>query len=141
MLLTLALVLTAGVTTVFAWPMVFSPDEKAAQGQPSPKPDNADRPAASHPPHSPAAGNHLHRILGHMELSKEQKAKVGEVLKAHHDAVRKFMEKVHADLHKELKAILTSEQFQQLEKEMKRHHAGTGHAPAKGAHDKDHSGK
>jgi Spy/CpxP family protein refolding chaperone len=125
MWLALASVLVVAGTTVFAWP--------SAGDDPPPPP-------ASRAPAQPGH-DQLQKLFKRLDLSKEQTEKVHTIFKAHHEAVRKFMEKAHADLLKDVKSILTREQFQEFEKEVKRHHPGAGSPAHKGSHDKDRSGK
>jgi hypothetical protein len=74
-----------------------------------------------------------------LELEKDQKAKVEKIIKAHHDAVRKFMDRARAELLKEMKDVLTKEQYRKFEQAVKHHHPGS--PPPKGPREKNRPGK
>jgi hypothetical protein len=141
MLLALAAVLMLSVTTVFAWPLVFPGDGEANETDPVQARDGDDPPPPPPPPPPPKREKHIDQLMRDLELTKEQKTKVEKIMKDHHEAVRKFMEKEHADVHKKMKAVLTKEQFQTFQKAMKQHHQGPGHPAPKGHEGKERPGK
>ncbi len=58
----------------------------------------------------------LDRVLDELKLSDKQKDKADAVLRAHHERMRKLHEQARQELLKQMKDILTPEQFQEFEK-------------------------
>jgi Spy/CpxP family protein refolding chaperone len=68
------------------------------------------------PPPPPPGPGGLERALEDLKLTDKQRAKADEVLKAHHEMVRKMFEQTRTDLLKQMKGVLSEEQYRQFEK-------------------------
>jgi Spy/CpxP family protein refolding chaperone len=64
------------------------------------------------PPAGPGA--QLDRALDDLKLADARKAKADEVLKAHHEKVRKFLDQAHEDLLQQMKKVLSEEEYKQF---------------------------
>jgi Spy/CpxP family protein refolding chaperone len=84
-------------------------------GDQRPPPPPGAGPGDQPPPPPPGPGG-LERALEDLKLTDKQRAKADEVLKAHHEAVRKFFEQSRTDLLKQMKDVLSEEQYRQFEK-------------------------
>jgi len=76
--------------------------------------DGPPRGPAGPPPAGRPGG--LERALDELKLSDKQKDKADAILRAHHEHMRKLHEESRQDLLKQMKAVLTPEQFKEFEK-------------------------
>jgi Spy/CpxP family protein refolding chaperone len=60
----------------------------------------------------------MERVLGTLKLTDKQKDKAEEVLKAHQEKVRMVMEQAHEELLKEMKDVLSDDQFKKFKNEV-----------------------
>jgi hypothetical protein len=81
-----------------------------------PRPAPGDRP----PPPPPPGPGGLERILDDLKLSDKQLDKANVVLKAHHEKMRKIHEQARADLLKEMKDVLSADQFKKFKDELEK---------------------
>ena len=83
----------------------------------------------------------LDRAIEDLQLSKAQKSKVDKIVQAHREKMRKIMEKSREDLLKQMKSILSKEQYQEFEKAMRPPGPGRGGPPPRRPNDGDRPGK
>jgi Spy/CpxP family protein refolding chaperone len=60
----------------------------------------------------------MDRILGALKLTDKQKDKAEDVLKTHQEKVRKIMEQAREELLKEMKDVLSDDQFKKFKDEV-----------------------
>jgi hypothetical protein len=71
-------------------------------------------------PGGPGGPGGLERILDEMKLTRQERDRAQEVLRAHHEKMRKLHEEAREDLLKQMKDVLSEEQVKQLKEELDR---------------------
>jgi Spy/CpxP family protein refolding chaperone len=80
----------------------------------------AAQPPRDPPPAPPGPPGGMAVILQDLRLSDKQQEKVQEILKAHHDKMRKQAEQARDDLLKQLKGVLSEEQYNKVKEPLQR---------------------
>jgi len=83
------------------------------------------------PPSAPPPGGPggMERLLQDLRLDEKQQEKVREVLKTHHEKMRKLAEQAREDLLKQLKGVLNEEQYNKVKEHLQRMPPGPPEPP------------
>jgi hypothetical protein len=114
--------IVASVALAASWPLAFAGGDEERPGK-APPPDGKRPPPppdGREPPPPPPPPQQLDRAIEDLQLSASQKARVEKIVRAHHEKMRKIMDKARTDLLAKMKPLLTKEQYQEFERAMRR---------------------
>ena len=83
----------------------------------------------------------MERVLDELRLTDDQKEKVEEILRAHHQAMRKLMDEKRAELLKQMKGVLKEEQYKKFVQMMEDQGPPGGRPRGPGGRDGDRPGR